>query len=164
MPCFVTDLCQDFDLILGNNFLLSHKAVLDFGHHTVSLVRDRKLFKLKGATGATEPDDSDLFDEVYRGKQFLSCAQASRCVRNGCEAHLVFVSAMQTETATVSGSHAESSCAVNSTETDLAGSIASLQHEYADIFEPPTGLPPDRGIEHVIPLLPGAQPSSQRMY
>ena len=40
----------------------------------------------------------------------------------------------------------------------------SLRHRYADIFEPSTGLPPDRGIEHVIPLIPDAQPVPQRMY
>ncbi len=28
----------------------------------------------------------------------------------------------------------------------------------------PSGLPPDRGIEHVIPLEPDAQPPFKRMY
>ena len=40
----------------------------------------------------------------------------------------------------------------------------ALRHKYADIFEPPAGLPPDRGIEHIIPLVPDAQPAPQRMY
>lgn len=53
---------------------------------------------------------------------------------------------------------------VMQTGTELSDAIASLRHQYADIFEPPTGLPPDRGIEHVIPLIPDAQPVPQRMY
>ena len=42
VPCYVTDLCQDFDVILGNSFLTGHKAVLDFDRHTVQLTRDGK--------------------------------------------------------------------------------------------------------------------------
>jgi hypothetical protein len=50
------------------------------------------------------------------------------------------------------------------TESSLANGIASLRQQYADIFEPPKGLPPDRGTEHVIPTLPDAQPPFMRMY
>ena len=32
------------------------------------------------------------------------------------------------------------------------------------MFAEPSGLPPDRGVAHVIPLLPDSQPSFQRMY
>ena len=32
------------------------------------------------------------------------------------------------------------------------------------MFATPSGLPPDRGVEHVIPLLPDSQPPFQRMY
>ena len=39
----------------------------------------------------------------------------------------------------------------NTDVTDkLSCDLASLKDQYADIFEPPAGLPPDRGIEHVI--------------
>ena len=50
------------------------------------------------------------------------------------------------------------------TETGLGNAIDSLRYRYADIFEPLTGLPPDRGIEHVILLISDAQPVPQRMY
>ncbi|NCU37062.1 hypothetical protein EOM75_13760, partial [Candidatus Falkowbacteria bacterium] len=41
---------------------------------------------------------------------------------------------------------------------------AKLQ-EYADVFqEPPAGLPPDRGVGHTIPLVPGATPVYRPLY
>lgn len=64
--------------------------------------------------------------------------------------------------------HSDVTYAADVTNTDaensLADGIASLREQYADVFEPPKGLPPDRGIEHVIPTLPDAQPPFMRMY
>ena len=130
-------------MILGNSFLLANKAVMDFRRHTISLTRDGKLYTLHAGTDNTLPDDFDFDDEhvynsMYSSKQFLNCAQASRSLKNGCAVHLVIVN-------------------------ELSSAVASLWHRYADIFEPPAGLPPDRGIEHVIPLLPDSHPVPQRM-
>ena len=46
----------------------------------------------------------------------------------------------------------------------LADVNTSLHQQYADIFEPPKGWPPDRGVEDVIPTLPDAQSPFMRMY
>ncbi|XP_026443285.1 uncharacterized protein K02A2.6-like [Papaver somniferum] len=42
--------------------------------------------------------------------------------------------------------------------------ISTLLDSYADVFEPPTSLPPKRAIDHQIPLKPNAAPISQRPY
>ena len=42
--CFVTELCDEFSVILGNSFMLSHKAVLDCANFTASFRRDGRLF------------------------------------------------------------------------------------------------------------------------
>ena len=42
--------------------------------------------------------------------------------------------------------------------------VDTLKEDFADCFAEPSGLPPDRGVEHVIPLLPHSQPPFQRMY
>ena len=166
VPCFVTELCQDFDLILGNSCLTEHKAVLNFGSNTVCLFRNDKLYKLKGA--ATETVKSSChFDEFDSSKHLLNCAQASRLIRNGCDSYLVVLNSLQTETVATGQTAGRADAGqtdVRHPETELSDSIASLQHDYADIFEAPTGLPPDRGIEHVIPLVPGAEAVPQRMY
>ena len=146
----MTDLCQGFDVILGNTFL-GNRAVLNFEHHTVSLTRDGKLYQLKTATSAAEPDRNAELDEFRDDRQFLSCAQASRCMKNGCDSYLFVINTIQTETDA-------------QPDTALSGYIDALRHMYADIFEPPAGLHQDRGIEHVIALVPDAQPAPQRMY
>ena len=46
----------------------------------------------------------------------------------------------------------------------LSQHLDSVKSEFADVFAEPSGLPPDRGIEHVIPLEPNAQPPFKRMY
>ena len=40
--------------------------------------------------------------------------------------------------------------------------LASLLHEYEDVFQPPSGLPPSRSCDHEIPLIAGASPVSVR--
>ena len=42
--------------------------------------------------------------------------------------------------------------------------IQALLDKYAEVFAPPTSLPPRRQYDHSIPLLPGAQPVSIRPY
>ena len=58
----------------------------------------------------------------------------------------------------------QTSVAVEDAEhANLHKHIDTLQHDFADVFATPSGLPPDRGVEHVIPLLPNSQPPFQRM-
>ena len=42
--------------------------------------------------------------------------------------------------------------------------LQSMCEGYADIFSEVIGLPPHRSHDHHIPLLPGAEPISQRSY
>ena len=59
----------------------------------------------------------------------------------------------------------QTSAAVDDAEhADFNKHIDTLWHDFADVFATPSGLPPDRGVKHVIPLLPNSQPPFQRMY
>ena len=49
-------------------------------------------------------------------------------------------------------------------QADLLQHVDALKQQYSDVFAEPSGLPPDRGVEHVIPLLPDSQPPFQCMY
>lgn len=46
----------------------------------------------------------------------------------------------------------------------LSPEVAALLSEFADVFAPPTGYPPERDCDHAIPLLPGVAPFSIRPY
>lgn len=46
----------------------------------------------------------------------------------------------------------------------LPSELQSLLQSYSHLFEPPSGLPPTRACNHVIPLLPGANPVAIRPY
>ena len=102
---------------------------------------------------------------------FLSCAQARHSIKRGCCSFLVLVSPADSEP-TLAAAGVTDSIAVNQTSAavddaehaDLHKHIDTLQHDFADVFATPSGLPPDRGVEHVIPLLPDSQPPFQRMY
>ena len=54
--CFVSDLCKDFDIILGNTFLMGHNAILNFRRLSVSLTSHGKRFTLRAGL-KTAPDD-----------------------------------------------------------------------------------------------------------
>ena len=163
-------------MILGNSFLAAHKAVLDFGSLSVSITRDDKLYKLRaaaienGAVVVNSGKASAVIADVSLPKPddetavLLNCAQAARCLKNGCGSYLVVVSALQQADSSGPAVPDSGSTDVSKTETEVLDSIASLRHRYADILEPPSGLPPDRGIEHVIPLLPDSHPVPLRMY
>lgn len=96
--CYVTELCDEFDIILGNSFLVAHKAVLDYGRRCISLTRDGRKYTLKASSvqqcdtevaGQTDCDYST--GKACMSKLILNYAQATRCVRNGCESFLVLV-------------------------------------------------------------------------
>lgn len=56
-------------------------------------------------------------------------------------------------------------CSINMTGSDpMLPEIQSLLDSYADIFQAPTSLPPQRPFDHHIQLLPGATPVNIRPY
>ena len=46
----------------------------------------------------------------------------------------------------------------------LSQQLDSVKTDFADVFAEPSGLPPDRGTEHIIPLEPDAQLQLKCMY
>lgn len=46
----------------------------------------------------------------------------------------------------------------------LLPAVQSLLDEFSDVFQPPDSLPPSRACNHVIPLIPRAQPFYIRPY
>jgi hypothetical protein len=57
-------------------------------------------------------------------------------------------------------------CSTNASSSILPDLVVSLMQEFEDVFldEIPVGLPPLRGIEHQIDLVPGASLSNRPSY
>ena len=110
--------------------------------------RHYTIHSLRKAANKTEQD------AVSVENLMLSVAQAKRFAKAGGRSFTAMVSTVQQHNTT----------GPDSTEPELSAQIADVQQQYSDLFQTPAGLPPDRGIEHVIPLLPDSQPPYPRMY
>ena len=110
--------------------------------------------------------------------------QCKRVVREGCDSFLVLINAATATACTdtlVTASltflfhilvavhlyHQTAqpdSASATAPPSVLAQQIDAVKTEVADVFAGPSSLPPDCGIEHVIPPEPDAQPPFERMY
>ncbi|KAJ9519502.1 hypothetical protein QJQ45_000686 [Haematococcus lacustris] len=84
-------------------------------------------------------------------KAFVTAKQAARWLRKGGSAMVAMVSLEDlTLPADVSPVHRQH--------------LQALLDEYSDVFEPITGLPPERAVGHSIPLQPDARPPARPSY
>ena len=137
----------------------------------------------KATRRANRADQHARYTKCMEGldpKLVLSCAMARRSIKQGCRSFLVLVIEADIARATLATANvttasdvpspcAADTCAVPSNtadpeQADLLQHVDALKQQYADVFAEPSGFPPDRGVEHVMPLLPDSQPPFQRMY
>jgi hypothetical protein len=151
----VLDLASDFDVICGQDWLVQHKAVLNFADSTVQLSKGSRRHTL------TQDPFIDL-DEVLaerasarmRPVSSLTALQLKRYARKGCRLFLVALKAVSSADAT------KQTTGLDHPE------IQAIVSEFASCFKDiPPGLPPDRpGVSHAIPLTPDAKPIFRPSY
>jgi hypothetical protein len=144
VPCAVIELAG-FDVILGNEWLLSKQATLDFEAKTAKVT-----FK-SGSRVWSQDRDKDTVHGHSQPMQ-LNAVQFRKSVRQGC---ICFVVKWVAE----GDASPETSCP----EPER---LQSLLEEYKDVFpaELPKGLPPARDVKHTIPLEEGSVPPFRGMY
>ncbi|KAJ9518388.1 hypothetical protein QJQ45_010285 [Haematococcus lacustris] len=110
----------------------------------------------KCAVPESKPEKTAVLAASFAGfcsnpKAFVTAKQAARWLRKGGSAMVAMVSLEDlTLPADVSPVHRQH--------------LQALLDEYSDVFEPITGLPPERAVGHSIPLQPDAKPPARPSY
>jgi hypothetical protein len=141
----VLDLASDFDIILGNDWLNSVKAQIDYESKCVRVRNSQKIM----LTNVSEIKLITKEDE----QPLLSAMQVKKLLKKEkVIGQLLLVNVFSPD----GTKHASG--------YDRPG-IKQLIEEFSDIFEEiPPGLPPRRNITHSIPLIPGSKPVCKQMY
>ncbi len=171
--------------------MTEYKAVLNYHLGTCTLVQHNKAYTLRPLSYSGADFDSPHCTHTLRlppapvaasarlavEKLLLNASQCRRAIRQG-ESFIVMVNTAVVPHTDVSNGSASvksdntSSCAASAsahcsapdTAFTLTQQLDGIKSQFADVFAEPSGLPPDRGIKHVIPLEPDAQPPFMHMY
>jgi hypothetical protein len=100
--------------------------------------------------------------QLRANPQFLSAKQADKALRQDCAGTLVFVDHAASAALCATVFSADASAATPALDPDA---LQCLLDAKAHVFQPvPPGLPPDRGVGHVIPTVPNMPPPFKRPY
>jgi hypothetical protein len=168
---FVCDLSDQFDVVLGDDWLCKHNSYIDFSSKTCVLRKGKRRVSIRaGMTQSAHSQDGS--------PPLLSAMQLKRAVRHGAELFMVVISAeTDTESSATqvsdSGAGPQGSQTLNhlrvsdsSTNQLQQHALQKLLHKYRCCF--PDELPKfksvGRKVPHTIELEPGAKPPCRPMY
>jgi RNase H-like domain found in reverse transcriptase/Reverse transcriptase (RNA-dependent DNA polymerase)/Integrase zinc binding domain/Chromo (CHRromatin Organisation MOdifier) domain/Retroviral aspartyl protease/Integrase core domain len=157
--CYVTQTAPHCDVILGDEWLKSHKALLNYAESTCAIMKGtRRVTLRKELTGVAHIKAQEKAQEARREKPLLTAMQIKRALRK--KQRLFMVTVQSLEESSMAGVWGQP------TTHDTPPKIFHLLNEFKDVFpeEGPPGLPPQRTTMHAIPLLPNAQPQFRPMY
>ena len=98
--------------------------------------------------------------DLDRPEFLLSALQFKRCAKKAKRIFAILLSEFIVDTEPDKNAHSK-----EDPHKDIPVDIRAVIDKYADVFEEiPAGLPPDRGVSHTIPLIPGAKAPYKRMY
>ena len=150
VPCFVVDLGGDYDIILGQDWLLKQKATLSYETKSVSLAKDGIVIKTMGKPPA------------LKGVPLVSAMTIRREMQVSSKWFMVsvvddkvtgLVPEASGETQTLAG-----------IPPDISPQVRQTLVDFAPVFGSREGLPPDRGTTHRISELPDSKPVYKTPY
>jgi hypothetical protein len=131
---------QGSDIILGVNLFTQHNPVtFDFIGRKLTLGID-----------GTEHSFNDHL--LHKDKIFISSDQCSKLIEQGATGYMLYH-------VTTEDDNSEPS-----PKEPVLDEVSAILHQFQDVFQSPTGLPPARSCDHQIPLLPDAKPPNIRPY
>ena len=166
---FILDLPK-YDVILGKSWLDRWNPIIDWKKNQVTLHVGKRTVLLKGES--EQPPSaklSSLFSSDFIVEQIS--AQRMRRVSQREPVYLAIVRSVWTSETTQSKAEKDSedpTVQVNGdrTTTPHAVEVQDILNQFSDVFprELPTGLPPQRSLDHRIDLVPGAEPPHRAPY
>ena len=172
----VISLAPHFDIVLGNDWVRSHRAVLDYDKRCMSVMSRDKRYSI--------PCEAFLPDAVGKAKSAIRVSQVTRVqakrlvLRKRRQSYFVQVRLApdtQPEQDPAAQSTHVTSLELGAPEQPPGSPILSgdglvpsleleaLKAEFGDVLrDVPPGLPPEREVDHTIPLVEGAQPPRRR--
>ena len=156
--------CKDIHTILGQGWLLSHKAVISYADKCLMFFAGGKRCKRK-----CSPDAPALLPLSEKCPALLTCMQLRRLAED--KGNRLFLAHVSVVDKTLEETLEEGELPANTVSASASGSLGvvapvpeSIVHEYADAFaDMPPRLPPDRGVKHTINT-ENAKPISKPMY
>ena len=131
------------DVVLGMRWLVDCNARIDFKLRTCTVETARGAVELQ-ADDNQERDDKECFG-------LLSAKQFARHLRRGAELYMTLLTLDDDD---------------DNQAVEAGAAVDKLVSEYPDVFaaDLPAGVPPDRGMPHVIKLKPGAEAPNKATY
>ncbi|KAJ9533760.1 hypothetical protein QJQ45_026845, partial [Haematococcus lacustris] len=157
---------KDFDVLLGNDWLNEHEAVMSYQDKTLSLACDKgepvvlpcpPADKSESGQSAVSNPASFLVNALRAKPPLASAKVAARWLRKGGTGVLALITVDNSSTP-------DPAPAEPDLPPGVSKALNALLDEYADVFAPITSLPPERPVGHAIPLVPDARPSVVPQY
>lgn len=138
------------DLILGMDWLERENPKADWRRKTI-LLRGKTIHCV--GSPAEHPHLRADFVPEY----LMSAKQLKKMLVRGSDAYIVMLKK-------VDGTPLPSLCFSELGSDRCHPAVVDLLSRYGDVFDSPSGLPPDRTIKHTVPLSPGFTPPARTPY
>ena len=139
------------DVILGKPWLRQHNPRINWKRNTVLLGGGGQTVVLRG----TQPSRASTEQRAELQGLLLTHLQIKRAARHNDPMLLAVVR-----------EDSDGSQPADNSGSDAAANVEAILSDYGDRFveKLPPGLPPSRGVDHAIPLKPGATPPFKPMF
>lgn len=160
---FVMPLADCHDVILGDDWLTEHSAVIDCKLRAIKLRKGSRVITIVQLPRTTATVNSKVPTSHI---PVVSAVQFARSLRKGAAPFLAVIKAAPTPEGTADGPWPDAPEGGRAQQQEHSEKLQALLAEYSDVFpkDLPAGLPPDRGEGHTITLEPGAVPPFKGMY
>jgi hypothetical protein len=152
--CLVVELGDDHDIILGQNWMRAEGAVISFPDQTCCIQRKDLILEFITDTPSTANDTVSV--------PRITAIRAKRDIQKGAKFYHVRVSNTPDSGTLPTPPQPREQSEYGLVEEDVPDHVTAevrrILLEYHVVFDKPPGLPPEREVAHVIPLIPGSVP------